>query len=89
MTYLEAARRHENVWVDVEKPFWWDVPVWLATEQVDSIGIANNHMTRDGIFAPNPRNNNPAWSEEAWAKPRDDDRLPSPQGNGYWSQEIY
>lgn len=78
MKFLGEARREKNIWVDVEKPFWWDVPVWLASGQVDSIGIANNHMCRDRM------------SElEAWGKPRDARLLPPPRGNGFWSQEIY
>ena len=89
MKFLGLARSNNpEVWIDIEKPFWWDVPIWLASGQVDSIGIANNHMTREGIFSPNPKGRN-QWTDEAWGKPRDYDRLPSPQGNGYWSQEIY
>jgi hypothetical protein len=64
--------------VDVEKPFWWDVPVWLSSGLVDTIGIANNHMCRSKMY-----------SDEAWGKPRDVQRLPAPLGNGYWTQEIY
>jgi hypothetical protein len=78
LTFVEEARRHRGAWVDVEKPFWWDVPVWLASGQVDSIGLANNHMCRDRRY-----------ESEAWGKPRDARRLPPPLGNGYWTQEIY
>ncbi|MBI1901939.1 MAG: CehA/McbA family metallohydrolase [Planctomycetia bacterium] len=73
---IEAKER--GAWIDVEKPFWWDVPLWLASGQVDSIGIANNHMLRDRMY-PN----------EAWGKPRDTKALPDPLGNGLWTQEIY
>jgi hypothetical protein len=76
--FVEEARRQKGAWIDVEKPFWWDVPVWLATQQVDSIGLANNHMCRDRMY-----------ENEAWGKPRIVERLPAPLGNGYWSQEIY
>jgi predicted amidohydrolase len=78
MKFVEEARRHKGVWIDVEKPFWWDMPVWVASGQVDSIGLANNHMCRDRMYG-----------NEAWGKPRVVERLPSPLGNGYWSQEIY
>jgi hypothetical protein len=83
MQFVEQARREgpfskDSVWIDVEKPFWWDVPIWLASGQVDSIGLANNHMCRSSVYA-----------SEAWGKPRDEKRLPPPLGNGYWSQEIY
>lgn len=76
--FLAEARQQKNVWVDVEKPFWWDVPTWLATGQVDSIGLANNHMCRSQMS-----------ETEAWGRPRDKERLPAPRGNGYWTQEIY
>jgi hypothetical protein len=78
MKFVKEARRHDNVFIEIEKPFWWDVPIWLASGQVDSIGIANNHMCRSVMF-----------EDEAWGRPRDTKRLPSPLGNGRWSQEIY
>jgi len=64
--------------IDAEKPFWWDLPVWLASGLVDSIGLANNHMQRGGML-----------DNEAWGKPRDKVRFPSPLGNGRWSEAIY
>jgi hypothetical protein len=76
--FLELARTHPGVHVDVEKPFWWDVPVWVATRQVDSIGLVNNHLWRSG-----------GLDNEAWGKPRDPVAYPGPQGNGRWSQHIY
>jgi len=78
MKFLAEARRHPGVWIDIEKPFWWDVPIWLASGQVDSIGLANNHLCRDQMY-----------ENEAWGKPRDTQRLPPPRGNGFWTQEIY
>jgi hypothetical protein len=74
----EARKRDPKVWIDIEKPFWWDVPAWLASGEMNSIGIANNHMCRSQMY-----------ENEAWGKPRDEKRLPAPRGNGYWSQEIY
>ena len=41
-----------DAWVDIEKPFWWDVPMWLASGKVDSIGLANNHMCRARCTRP-------------------------------------
>jgi hypothetical protein len=77
-TFLEMARQHDGVHVDIEKPFWWDVPVWIAMGMVDSIGLANNHLWRDGVLAT-----------EAWGKPRDMTLYPNPHGNGRWSQDLY
>lgn len=77
--FIEQAEvANHNVWIDIEKPFWWDVPVWLATGKADSIGLANNHMCRAQMYP-----------DEAWGRPRDTVRLPSPHGNGFWTQEIY
>ncbi len=76
--FLELARQQTGAHIDIEKPFWWDVPIWLALGMADSIGLANNHMLRDGMLA-----------DEAWGKPRDTTFYPAPRGNGYWSQDIY
>jgi hypothetical protein len=78
MTFLAKAREHSNVWVDIEKPFWYDAPIWMASGMVDSIGIANNHMYRSGVYP-----------DEAWGRPRDVHRLAGAHGNGFWTQEIY
>ncbi|MBI4584875.1 MAG: CehA/McbA family metallohydrolase [Planctomycetes bacterium] len=74
---LQAARQQEGAWVDIEKPFWWDVPAWVAAG-ADSIGIATNHMLRSGML-PN----------EAWGRPRDAGQYPPPRGNGFYTQDIY
>ena len=64
LEFVQQARAQQpNVWIDIEKPFWWDVPIWIASGQMNSIGIANNHMNRSGML-PN----------EAWGKPRDTER---------------
>jgi hypothetical protein len=76
--FLKLARQQPGVHVDIEKPFWWDVPAWIASGMVDSIGLCNNHMQRDGMF-----------DGEAWGKPRDGLSYPAPHGNGRWSQDIY
>jgi len=76
--FLLEAKQYEGAWVDAEKPFWWDFPLWLATGQIDSIELANNHMCRGQMI-----------DNEAWGRPRDRRRLRGALGNGLWSQEIY
>lgn len=76
--FLAEARQQPDAWIDVEKPFWQDVPVWLASGMVDSIGIANNHMQRSGMLA-----------NEAWGRARDPQLYRGPLGNGRWTQDIY
>jgi len=76
--FLKLARKQRGVHVDVEKPFWWDVPIWIASRMVDSIALCNSHMLRDGML-----------TNEAWGKPRERIEYPDPHGNGLWSQDIY
>ena len=33
----EARRDTPDVWIDIEKPFWWDVPTWLASGKMNSM----------------------------------------------------
>ena len=76
--FLLMAREQDDIHVDIEKPFWWDMPIWIASKAVDSIGLCNNHMQRDGML-----------TNEAWGKPRNRLEYPDPHGNGFWSQDIY
>ncbi len=78
MKNLREALKQDGVEVEIEKPFWWDVPTWLASGKIRYIGLANNHMCRSTMYA-----------NEAWGRPRDADRLPPPRGNGFFSQELY
>ncbi|MCL4176629.1 MAG: hypothetical protein KJ072_02640 [Verrucomicrobia bacterium] len=65
-------------WIEIEKPFWWDFPMWLAHGFGDSIGIAQNHLQRSGVL-----------DNEAWGRSRDRARFPGPWGNGLYTQELY
>jgi hypothetical protein len=76
--FIEQAKLQPDVWIDIEKPFWWDVPVALAYGYGDSIGLLNNHCQRSEMM-----------DNEAWGRPRPKDDFPSPYGNGFWSQYIY
>lgn len=75
--YLTAARKQPGVWIDIEKPFWWDAPVWLS-QGVDTVGLAHNHMHRDGVLG-----------NEAWGRARDAVRYPGARGNGHYTQGLY
>ena len=76
--YLLEARRHAGLWVELTKPFWWDLPVLVAAGQVDSIQLAHSHLCRKTVIC-----------NEADGKPRDKLRYPAPWGNAQWSQAIY
>ena len=77
LVYAEQAHK-KGARIDIEKPFWWDFPLWAASGLCDSVGLANNHMHRSGMY-----------NGEAWGKPRDTAKYPAPHGNGFWTQDIY
>lgn len=81
-TTVELARRARaqgDVHLVLEKPFWWDTPVWVALGLVDSVGIAHNHMDRAEV-----RNH------EAWGRPCDRGHYgEGPFANAYCTQDIY
>lgn len=76
--FFQEARGIPGAWIEAEKPFWWDLPLWVALGGVDSVGLAHNHLQRGGVL-----------DNEAWGKARDRDRFPPPAGNGLWTQQIY
>jgi len=75
---LRAARENPDLWVDVTRPYWWDLPVLVAHGQVDSIELAHGQLCRTSLA-----------TSEAGGKPRDRSRWPDPWGNAQWSQHIY
>lgn len=78
LVYAAEARKQPGVFIDIEKPFWWDFPLWAASGLCDSVGLANNHMHRAGMY-----------NGEAWGRARDTNAFPTLRGNGFWTQEIY
>jgi len=78
VVFLNEAKKHAGIHIDVEKPFWWDMPTWVATGKVDSIGLAHNHMWRSGVL-----------DNEAWGRSRDEMLYPGNSGNGRWTTDIY
>lgn len=75
---LNEARQFEPVHVDLANPYAWDLPLWVATGKIDSIGLANGHLWRDG-----------GLDKETGGRPRDRLLYPAPLGNGRWAQDIY
>ena len=74
----EKQSEKPGLWVDVSRPYWWDLPMLVAAGQVDSIQVANGQMCRDTVI-----------SSEKGGRPRDQIRFPDPFGNAQWSQHIY
>jgi hypothetical protein len=75
--FVEQARA-QGAWFDMEKPFWWEVPVMMALAPPDSWGIINNHFDQYGIH-----------SAEAWGRPRDQKRYPGPEGFVAYCLDLY
>lgn len=67
-SYCLVARDY-GFMVDQEKPFWWEAPVNIALGGVDTIGIINNHMQREGMM-----------NDEAWGRQRDMELYPGYKG---------
>lgn len=78
VVFAKRARERGARWIDAEKPFWWDFPMWIAHSVVDTVGIAHNHMQHGGVL-----------DNEAWGRPRDRAIYAGPQGNGRYTQDIY
>jgi hypothetical protein len=68
----------EFPWFDCEKPFWWEVPVMMALEPPDSIGLLHNHFTQYGMVA-----------NEVWGRPRDREKYPGVRGFVDNSLDLY
>jgi hypothetical protein len=73
----QMARREGAAHVDIEKPFWWDAPTWVALGIGDTIEIAYNHMTRASLH-----------NDEAWGKTRPGSYR-GPFANALWAQDVY
>ena len=78
MKFLLHARESADVWIDADRPYWWDLPVLVATGQVDSIQVAGGNIRRNDTI-----------NHESGGKPRGRLRYPDPWGNARWGQHIY
>jgi hypothetical protein len=76
--YINDAKEKEEVWIDLARPFYWDLPLLVALGQVDSIQVAHGDICRDTVIP-----------HETGGKPRDKVHYPNPYGNPLWSQFIY
>jgi hypothetical protein len=72
------AKSHERAWIDAREAYGWDLPLWIAGGQLDSIQIANSNLQRKS-----------SATKEGSGKPRDTRLFPGSSGNGRWSEKIY
>lgn len=73
-----GVQKPEGMLAVVLAPFAWELPVWLASDQVDAIDILNRHALIDKSI-----------DKETNGYPRDKRFYPGPMGNGRWSEAIY
>ncbi len=76
--YIEAARKNPQVWIDVTRPYWWDLPMLVACGQVDSVRVVHQQLCRSRVI-----------DNESGGKPRERKLFPGVSGNPRWSQQIY
>lgn len=74
-----AWRKQIFPWFDLEKLIWWEVPVLMALEPADSLGLLHNHYNQYGML-----------ENEAWGRPRDTTRFPGKEGfSAYTTGLLY
>jgi hypothetical protein len=59
-------------------PYTWNLPVWLANDNLDAIQLIHRHSLRDGVV-----------DNEDDGRPRDPKSFPGRTGNGRWSETVY
>ena len=74
---LRAAKK-QGAHVVARTPFAWDLPVWLASGELDAIDVIHHHALRDAVV-----------DNEKEGRPRDKTFFPGRNGNGRWSEAIY
>ena len=78
--YLSALRaRNPDVWVEVDRPYRWDVPTLVANDLIDAIQIAHPGILEDDGAASDP--------DEGY--PCDLQKYPAPWGHARYSLDIY
>jgi hypothetical protein len=78
LDYAQDAREHENAWIDVSRPYAWDLPMLVAHDMVDSVQVAHGQLCRSEVI-----------DDESGGYARDRELYPGVAGNARWSQQIY
>ncbi|MGD9633390.1 MAG: hypothetical protein AB7G28_24485 [Pirellulales bacterium] len=74
---LQAAKA-AGAQVVARTPFAWDLPVWLASGELDAIDVIHHHALRDAVV-----------DNEGEGRPREKVFFPGRNGNGRYSETIY
>jgi hypothetical protein len=75
---IANVKSHQGAWVDAQQAYGWDVPLWLAGGELDSVQVLNSNVRRAS-----------AADSERGGKPRDKLAFQGASGNGRWSEAIY
>ncbi len=75
---IAAAKLQPHAWVDAQKAYGWDVPLWIAAGQLDSLQVLSSNLRRTSTA-----------TDEKGGRPRDEFLYPGSRGNGRWSEAIY
>ena len=67
-----------RLWIDVARPYWWDVPMLAAMGRINSMQIAHGNICRAKTI-----------NNEKGGRARDTVRYPGNRGNALWSSDIY
>lgn len=70
--------RKQGGWVDVSRPYWWDLPLLVASKQVDSIQVLHSDFCRSRFVDHSSRGKAP-----------DRSLFPGTAGLAQWSQAVY
>jgi hypothetical protein len=75
----QSAIRNPQTTIRVARtPYAWNLPIWLARDELDAIQLIHHHALRDGVT-----------DNEADGRPRDRSLYPGRSGNGRWSETVY
>ncbi len=77
MSLIENTHK-QGAWVEVEKPFWLDTPMWLALGRPHSLGVVNNHFYELDTM-----------NDEAWGRKRDERYSSKPIGLAHYVMDLY
>lgn len=75
---LQTIHDTSEGWIDVTRPFWWDLPVLVAQGLVDSVQIAHPGFGRESVV-----------QSEKPGRERPKDLYPGKEGSPRWTQDIY
>lgn len=75
---LMREARGQGAFVEIEKPFWIDYPLWLALGGPHSVGVVCNHFMEEQVM-----------NNSAWGRPRDEGYPEEPVGLALYVMDLY